>query len=165
MEQRLLFGCLGQGADRRGVVLPAVTLLALLLRRGGTSHHNLHASSAGSYKRQQRLGHLAGTTTDGSSLVITRQVVDLQQRQGIVTTTDHHAIALLLQLGKAESRQLVCQEVSTGDVSVGQTAHLKHRITVTQVLRYLSVLFAAYHLNSLFQLYQPVGFRLPEGLQ
>ena len=80
--------------------------------------HNLHTSPTRPDKCQQRLRHQGRSLTDGDGLVVTRQIVDLQQRQTCIALAHPLTVAVLHRRGKTDARHFVGEVAGTPHAAV-----------------------------------------------
>ena len=104
-----------------------------------SSTHNLHRSSAGSHKCQQRLRHHGSSLTDGNGLIMARQIVHLKEHQTGIGFTHFLTITVLHHRGKTDAWHLVGEIVSTPHAAIvltlefcveRDTHHLPHSLIV-----------------------------------
>ena len=124
--------------------------------------HDLHRLPVSPHKRHQRLRHLGSPFPHGISLIVTRQVVHLQQHQSCVASGDALAITMLLLQRKADARQVLGPVHVTSEcslvVAIGKRHQREDAAEFAHLLLKRSVTDKICHF---LQLHEPQGFLVP----
>ena len=125
-----------------------------------SSADDLHAASAGTNERQEGMGNLGSSLTDGFCLLETSEVVHLEQHQSVVGSHDALLVPVLHQRREAYLGDVLRVEMQQAVHGVVHLAHLHQRIDVAQLFALLVVRLFLNHLYHLWHLHLPECHRV-----